>query len=86
MGSGQPRTGCGIGSGRNFNLEKQTQEYDPERRYIKHWQCDTKPQPLDVVDHVDWPIMLEQPQTMQRAVLDRAHEDYDSQLNKQAAR
>lgn len=45
--------------GRHFNLDKQTQEYDPERRYIKHWQCDTKPQPLDVVDYVDWPIMPE---------------------------
>ncbi len=45
--------------GRHFNLDKQTQEHDPERRYIKHWQCDIKPQPLDVVDYVDWPIMPE---------------------------
>lgn len=45
--------------GRHFNLEKQTQEYDPERRYIKQWQCDTAPQPLDTVDYVDWPIMPE---------------------------
>ena len=45
--------------GRHFNLEKQTQEYDPERRYIKQWQCDTAPQPLDTVDYIDWPIMPE---------------------------
>lgn len=45
--------------GRHFNLDKQTQEYDPQRRYIQHWQCDTKPQALDTVDYVDWPIMPE---------------------------
>lgn len=54
---------AGVGNdprgGRHFNLDKQTQEYDPERRYIKQWQCDTAPQPLDTVDYVDWPIMPE---------------------------
>lgn len=45
--------------GRHFNLDKQTQEHDPERRYIKRWQCDTGTQPLDTVDCVDWPIMPE---------------------------
>lgn len=41
---------------RHFNLEKQTQQYDPSGRYVKLWQCDQKNTPLDSVDAADWPI------------------------------
>lgn len=51
---------AGVGAdprgGRHFNLEKQTQQYDPEQHFIEKWgghQYDTQ---LDSVDAADWPI------------------------------
>ena len=42
---------------RHFNLEKQTQQFDPKGRYIKKWNADSSIQPLDSVDAADWPII-----------------------------
>ena len=41
---------------RHFNLEKQTQQFDPENRYIKRWNGDVNLLQLDSVDAADWPI------------------------------
>jgi deoxyribodipyrimidine photo-lyase len=41
---------------RHFNLEKQTQQFDADGRYIRLWSGDTDLQPLDSVDAADWPI------------------------------
>jgi len=41
---------------RHFNLEKQTQQFDPDGRYIKLWNGDIESAPLDSVDAADWPI------------------------------
>lgn len=41
---------------RHFNLDKQTQQFDPDGRYIRLWSGDKDLQPLDSVDAVDWPI------------------------------
>ena len=41
---------------RHFNLEKQTQQFDPEGRYIDLWNGDVGLHPLDSVDAADWPI------------------------------
>jgi deoxyribodipyrimidine photo-lyase len=41
---------------RHFNLEKQTQQFDPDSRYIHLWNGDKDLKPLDSVDAVDWPI------------------------------
>jgi len=41
---------------RHFNLEKQTQQFDPDGRYIGLWNGDVNLQPLDSVDAADWPI------------------------------
>jgi len=42
---------------RHFNLEKQTQQFDPKSRYIKQWNGETNLQELDSVDAADWPII-----------------------------
>ena len=42
---------------RHFNLEKQTQQFDPKSRYIKQWNGETNLQELDSVDATDWPII-----------------------------
>lgn len=52
---------AGVGAdtkgGRHFNLEKQTQIYDPESAYIQKWAGQiTNPTPLDSIDPVGWPI------------------------------
>lgn len=39
-----------------FNLEKQTQTYDPDGVFIKKWNGDVGVEHLDSVDAVDWPI------------------------------
>ena len=43
--------------GRHFNLQKQTQQYDPHGVYIAKWQgnehCDAQ---LDDLDAADWPV------------------------------
>jgi deoxyribodipyrimidine photo-lyase len=41
---------------RHFNLDKQTQQFDPVGRYISLWHGDKHLQPLDSVDAADWPI------------------------------
>ncbi len=41
---------------RHFNLEKQTQQFDPDGRYITLWNGDLSLLPLDSVDAADWPI------------------------------
>ncbi|MFT6409120.1 MAG: deoxyribodipyrimidine photo-lyase [Arenicella sp.] len=41
---------------RHFNLEKQTQQFDPEARYIDLWKGNRDLAPLDSVDAADWPI------------------------------
>ncbi|MEM0910263.1 MAG: DASH family cryptochrome [Pseudomonadota bacterium] len=41
---------------RQFNLQKQTQMYDPNERFIEKWQGHSNTGPLDDVDYADWPI------------------------------
>ncbi|NVJ59397.1 MAG: DASH family cryptochrome [Gammaproteobacteria bacterium] len=41
---------------RRFNLEKQTQTYDPEHKFINSWHGNTKDMTIDSVDAADWPI------------------------------
>ena len=41
---------------RHFNLDKQTQQFDPDGRYIRVWSGDKNLKPLDSVDAADWPI------------------------------
>ena len=41
---------------RHFNLEKQTQQFDPDGHYIRLWNGDIDLQALDSLDAVDWPI------------------------------
>ena len=41
---------------RRFDLEKQTQIYDPDRLFIKRWGGDQHLEQLDSRDTVDWPI------------------------------
>lgn len=52
---------AGVGAdprgGRHFNIEKQTQQYDPNGEFIRRWQGDIDLVPLDSVDAADWPIM-----------------------------
>ncbi len=47
--------GCDPRGGRHFNLQKQTQLYDPDQQYVLSWQglptC-----ALDHTDMVDWPV------------------------------
>lgn len=46
-------------SPRHFNLQKQTDTYDPEGTFIRKWagEANSAP-PLDLVDAVDWPVQL----------------------------
>ncbi|WP_258240928.1 DASH family cryptochrome [Pseudidiomarina homiensis] len=39
---------------RRFDLDKQTQQYDPNQTFIHHWQGDVASQP-DWIDAADWP-------------------------------
>ncbi len=41
---------------RQFNLEKQTQMYDPNGTFISKWNGASHSGPLDDVDYADWPI------------------------------
>lgn len=41
---------------RHFNLEKQAQLFDPDKRYVKKWNGDVGTYSLDSVDAADWPI------------------------------
>jgi len=42
---------------RRFDLNKQTQLYDPDRAFIKHWGGDRHDTVLDSTDAADWPIV-----------------------------
>jgi len=42
---------------RQFNLEKQTQMYDPYQEFIDRWQGRCDASSLDSVDMVDWPVL-----------------------------
>ncbi|HAS22410.1 MAG TPA: deoxyribodipyrimidine photolyase, partial [Idiomarina loihiensis] len=41
---------------RQFNLEKQTERYDPGNEFIERWAGDLSGQPIDSVDAADWPV------------------------------
>lgn len=43
-------------SGRQFNLEKQTQTYDPDGEFIRRWQGTPFHSCLDAFDYNGWPI------------------------------
>ena len=51
---------AGVGSdprgGRQFNLAKQTAQYDPDDTFTLKWEGFRPPQPQHVVDGADWPI------------------------------
>jgi len=51
---------AGVGAdprgGRRFNLEKQTEQYDPNHQFIHKWQGHHYDSQLDSVDAADWPI------------------------------
>lgn len=57
-GNWQYLAGVGVDprGGRHFNLEKQSQIYDPNRDFITRWQGESEPLALDSADIVDWPI------------------------------
>lgn len=51
---------AGVGAdprgGRHFNLQKQTEQYDPNHAFINQWQGQLFDEQLDSVDAADWPI------------------------------
>ena len=51
---------AGVGSdprgGRQFNIEKQTAQHDPDGRFTRQWDGFRAKQPLYVTDASDWPI------------------------------
>ena len=51
---------AGVGAdprgGRQFNLTKQAQIWDPDDEFTRKWQGQAKNQPLDSLDAVGWPI------------------------------
>lgn len=51
---------AGVGAdprgGRRFNLEKQTEQYDPNHSFINKWRGNHYDSQLDSVDASDWPI------------------------------
>ena len=51
-GVGADPRGC-----RHFNLEKQTQRYDPDGEFISAWNGQTAHTQIDSVDAADWPIL-----------------------------
>ncbi|MCX4189039.1 DASH family cryptochrome [Methylophaga sp. OBS3] len=52
---------AGVGAdprgGRHFNIQKQTDQYDPNGHFISKWRGDNGNTVLDSVDAADWPIM-----------------------------
>lgn len=50
---------AGVGAdprgGRHFNIDKQTQQFDPDGYFVAHWNGHTTRQ-LDTTDAADWPI------------------------------
>lgn len=57
-GNWQYIAGVGVDpqGGRHFNIDKQTQCYDPHGDFIAKWQGERGVTPLDSVDAADWPI------------------------------
>lgn len=49
---------------RRFDLDKQTQIYDPKGQFIKRWRGDSGDPVLDTNDIVDWPIATPERQTI----------------------
>ncbi|UTV99870.1 DASH family cryptochrome [Marinomonas rhizomae] len=51
---------AGVGAdprgGRHFNLQRQSEQYDPNRHFIHKWQGQVYDTQLDSVDAADWPI------------------------------
>lgn len=51
---------AGVGAdprgGRHFNIEKQTELYDPEGHYRSQWAGELVTTPLDSLDYYDWPV------------------------------
>jgi deoxyribodipyrimidine photo-lyase len=43
-------------SHRKFDLQKQTQLYDPDEVFIRKWEGDGLSMSVDAVDMVDWPL------------------------------
>lgn len=60
-GNWQYIAGVGVDprGGRQFNLEKQTQLYDPDRVFIQRWHGEHDSSVIDSTDMVDWPVMQE---------------------------
>lgn len=58
-GNWQYIAGVGVDprGGRHFNLEKQSQQYDPDGEYRAKWCSSPTPRSNDSVDAADWPIM-----------------------------
>ena len=52
---------AGVGAdprgGRHFNLEKQTEQFDPDGKFIHKWHGHVFDKELDSVDAADWPIV-----------------------------
>lgn len=58
-GNWQYIAGVGVDprGGRHFNLDKQTQIYDPYGEFIAKWHGANELLPLDSVDGADWPVI-----------------------------
>ncbi|QDP02117.1 DASH family cryptochrome [Thalassotalea sp. PS06] len=58
-GNWQYIAGVGVDprGGRHFNLNKQTQMFDPDGDFIRRWQGQGDGAALDSVDAVDWPVV-----------------------------
>lgn len=52
---------AGVGAdprgGRQFDLSKQTAQYDPDGEFIKRWNGEANCQHIDSVDAADWPVL-----------------------------
>jgi deoxyribodipyrimidine photo-lyase len=57
-GNWQYIAGVGVDprGGRHFNLQKQTETYDPTGSYVARWSPGPVLQTLDTRDAADWPI------------------------------
>ncbi|MBL6690482.1 MAG: DASH family cryptochrome [Pseudomonadales bacterium] len=51
---------AGVGAdprgGRHFNIEKQTEMFDPDGSYRSRWSGEPATAPLDSLDYYDWPV------------------------------
>lgn len=57
-GNWQYIAGVGTDSrgGRHFNLEKQTELFDPDGAFSERWAAEAQPQPINTLDPTGWPI------------------------------